>query len=345
MRCNALCTHNASCPALSYPPAAFRANCVCYADATMAFFLGIDGGGTKIDCVLADEAGEVLARASGPGANLRRVKPEELRSALAACFDSLRASASLQELHPEVVCAGFAGASDPEAQAMARQVLSELLQPRSLYIVGDMEVALEAAVGAGPGVVLVAGTGSIAFGRNHERRTARAGGEGARRTAAGELMGDAGSGFDIGRRAVEAILQTETILAEAVVAALGAERVEDLTSWLAPERAAELASLVPLVTRAARRGDPVARDILAQAGTALGDLALKVMQEVDLSASPVQVFASGGVFRESPEALKSVRAALGRAAPRAAVERLETSPAEGAVRLGQRLWLAEPGTR
>ncbi len=307
----------------------------------MGFVLGIDGGGTKIESVLADEAGDVLARATGPGANLRRVKPEELRRALSACFDSLRSSAGLTELRPETVCAGFAGASDPDAQAMARQVLSELLHPRSLFLVGDMEVALEAAVGAGPGVVLVAGTGSIAFGRNGAGRTARAGGEGARRNAAGELTGDAGSGFDIGRRAIEAILQTETILAEAVLAVLGAERVEDLKTWLAPERAQELASLVPLMTRAARRGDPVARHILEQAGVALAELAEGVLRELALLDADVQVYASGGVLTESPEVLTSVRAALGRAAPRAMVERLETSPAEGAVRLAQRLWLAE----
>ena len=307
----------------------------------MGFFLGIDGGGTKIECVLADEAGEVLARATGPGANLRRATPEDLRSALAACFDSLRTTAGLTELHPEVVCAGFAGASDAGAQAMAQQVLSELLQPRSLYVVGDMEVALEAAVGAGPGVVLVAGTGSIAFGRNAEGRTARAGGEGARRNAAGELTGDAGSGFDIGRRALEAIRQTETILAEAVLAVLGAERVEQLNAWLVPDRAAELAALVPLVTRAARRGDPVARNILEQAGAALGRLAEGVLRELEALDADVQVYATGGVFSESPEVLTSVRSALGRAAPRAVVERLETSPAEGAVRLAQRLWLAE----
>jgi N-acetylglucosamine kinase-like BadF-type ATPase len=122
---------------------------------------------------------------------------------------------------------------------------------------------------------------------------------------------------------------------------LGVERTEDLKGWLAPERAAELASLVPLVTRAARRGDPVARDILEQAGAALAQLAEGVLRELEVLNTDFHVFATGGVFSESPEVLKSVRSALQRAAPRAVVERLETSPAEGAVRLGQRLWLAE----
>ena len=133
----------------------------------------------------------------------------------------------------------------------------------------------------------------------------------------------------------------ETILRDAELAVLGAENPEELADCLRPERAQELASLVPLVTRAARRGDPVAGEILEHAGTALAELSLTVLRELGLAESNVGVFASGGVFSESPEVLNRVRKVFSRAAPRAALERLETSPAEGAVRLGLRLWLAE----
>ncbi len=313
----------------------------------MGLFLGIDGGGTKIECVLADEAGEILARASGAGANLRRASIDSLRDLLKSCLGALKGAAGLPALQPVAVCAGFAGVSDPEARARAQSVLTEMLRPQHLYLVGDMEVALEAAVGAGAGVVLVAGTGSIAFGRNGEGRTSRAGGEGARFGGDGQLTGDAGSGFDIGRGAVEAVLRAEegrgpeTILRDAELAVLGAENAEELAACLVPERAAELSSLVPLVTRAARRGDPVAGEILENAGTALAELALAVLRELNLAESNVGVFASGGVFSESPEVLNRVRKVFSRAAPRVAVERLEVSPAEGALRLGLRLWLAE----
>src|SRR3990172_976762 len=143
----------------------------------MAFFLGIDGGGSKTECVLADESGAVLARATGPGSNLRRASAEDLQQHLRETLEALRGKAHLERLRPEVVCGGFAGAGDAKARAMATEVLKELLQPRFLYVVGDMEVALEAAVGAGPGVVLICGTGSIAFGRNGRGKTARGGGE------------------------------------------------------------------------------------------------------------------------------------------------------------------------
>lgn len=306
----------------------------------MGFFVGIDAGGSKTECVLADEAGAVLARATGAGANLRRVSRAELRATLSGCLEDLRRTAGLPAIVADAVCAGFAGASGTEARAQARQVLTELLHPHQLYIVGDMEVALEAAVGAGPGVVLVAGTGSIAYGRNGLGRQARAGGR-------GPGVGDEGSGYDIGRRAVEAVLRAEQSSAPAphltkiVLQGLGVERVEELEGRVRPESAAELAALVPMVVEASRAGDPTARDILAQAAQALAALALEVLEELDLLEAEVRIAVSGGVFAATEEVFAGVRAAIAAKAPQALVEPLVVTPAQGAVRLAQRLWLQE----
>src|SRR3989304_870621 len=130
----------------------------------MGFFVGIDAGGSKTECVLADEAGGVLAPATGAGANLRRGSRAEIRATLSGGLEALRCTVGLPAIVADAVCAGFAGAGDVEARTQAYEVLTELLHPHRLYIVGDMEVALEAAVGAGPGVVLVAGTGSRGLG-------------------------------------------------------------------------------------------------------------------------------------------------------------------------------------
>lgn len=297
----------------------------------MSFFLGIDGGGTKTECVLADEAGAVLARATAAGANLRRVTPAELRTTLSEGVAQLRRAAALPALPLEAVCAGFAGAGDTRARALAEKVLAELLRPRRLYVVGDMEVALEAAVGAGRGVVLVAGTGSIAYGRNDLGQQARAGGRGP------EAGGDEGSGFDIGRRALEAARRgrgLRTIPAGTLPDSLDARAIE------------EIAALVPRVVEAARAGDPAAAEILEQAGAALAGLALTVLRELNLLEADVQVAASGGVFAASAEVFARVQAEVAAGAPRARVLPLGVAPAEGAVRLAQRLWLQEqPGGR
>ena len=103
----------------------------------------------------------------------------------------------------------------------------------------------------------------------------------------------------------------------------------------------DVAYLVPLVVEAAREKDARARGILEEAADALAGLALEVLRQLDLLASEVRVAASGGVFKESPEVLARVQAKLLKAAPRAHVELLAVSPAEGAVRLAQRLWLQE----
>ena len=308
----------------------------------MAFFLGIDGGGSKTECVLANESGAVLARATGPGSNLRRASAEDLQQHLRETLEALRGKAHLERLRPEVVCGGFAGAGDAKARAMATEVLKELLQPRFLYVVGDMEVALEAAVGAGRGVVLIAGTGSIAYGRNDLGQQARAGGRGVNLSRRSEFTVDEGSGLDIGLRATRVVLNR--LLFWRRWTPLGRKMKKVLRGPSRGGVAFEVAHLVPLVVEAARENDARARRILQEAADALARLGLDVLRQLDLLAAEVHVAASGGVFKESPEVLARVQAKLLKAAPRARVELLAVSPAEGAVRLAQRLWLQEQTT-
>ena len=308
----------------------------------MAFFLGIDGGGSKTECVLADESGAVLARATGPGSNLHRVDSDQLWGTVRDCLAQLRRSTGLGVIAPVAVGAGFAGASDSEAREMARRALVKCLHPARLYVVGDMEVALEAAVGAGRGVVLIAGTGSIAYGRNDLGQQARAGGRGVNLSRRSEFTVDEGSGLDIGLRATRVVLNR--LLFWRRWTPLGRKMKKVLRGPSRGGVAFEVAHLVPLVVEAARENDARARRILQEAADALARLGLDVLRQLDLLAAEVHVAASGGVFKESPEVLARVQAKLLKAAPRARVELLAVSPAEGAVRLAQRLWLQEQTT-
>lgn len=313
----------------------------------MKYFLGIDGGGSKTECVLADASGAMVARAAGPGTNLRRTSSEALRAILNEIFQQLWQAAGLPAPAPAaagsgcdavVVCAGFAGAGREEPRERARTVLQELLQPRALTVVGDMEVALEAAAGGEPGVVLVSGTGSIAYGRNATGKTARAGGE-------GPEQGDAGSGYAIGRAAIEAVLRerenqgAETELRRRIQEAVKGADAEALAGLLTPERAAELAALVSPVAEAARAGDQMAQGILRRAVPELAELAHMVLQELALLNDPVMVATAGGAFAAAPELLAGVRAELKQTTPLARVQPLTLSPAEGAARRARRFWL------
>jgi len=305
----------------------------------MSFFLGIDGGGSKTECALADESGALLARAAGPGGNLQIISAEWLRRHLQEALEMLRRSATLDHLRPEVVCAGFAGASDAKARRMAEEILKELLQPRFLYVVGDMEVALEAAVGAGPGVVLIAGTGSISYGRNELDQEARAGGLGIRFSGGREVKVDEGGGLDIGLRALRAI--GSPLLFWRFWTPLGRRMKKVFQGGGEGGGMIEAARLVPLVVEAARENDTRARRILEGAADALAELAVEVLRQLDLLSAEVLVATSGGVFKESPEVFAQVQQRILQAAPQARVEPLRVSPAEGAVRLAQRLWLQE----
>src|ERR1700722_7509231 len=160
----------------------------------MAYFLGFDGGGTKTHCVVLNSAGDMIGEGRGGPAN-------PLRSGYDRAFASLREAAvralAAAKIRPDgitAVCAGLAGAG---RRSVVRRILVFLSQefPHSLvHVTPDYEVALEATAGSGPGVVLIAGTGSVAYGRNAAGETARAGGY-------GPWIGDEGSAFEIGRRA------------------------------------------------------------------------------------------------------------------------------------------------
>src|SRR5579864_5520152 len=131
----------------------------------MGYSLGLDGGGTKTDCVLLDAKGAVIGEGRGGPAN-------PLRSGYDAAFSSLReaaagalAAARLRSASVTGVCAGIAGAG---RRSVVRRITVFLAQefPAALaQVTTDYEIALEAAAGSGPGVVLIAGTGSVAFGR------------------------------------------------------------------------------------------------------------------------------------------------------------------------------------
>jgi len=305
----------------------------------VSFFLGIDAGGTKTECVLADSSGAILGRGTGGPANLQRTPLPRLEQSLREAYESALSSADRRAGEFAAVCAGFAGAGRTEARETARHLLAQLIPTQQLFVVGDMEVALEAAVGAGCGVILIAGTGSIAYGRNHLGQQARAGG-------LGPVLGDVGSAFDIGRRALEAALRARddcrptTLLDPALRTHFLLNGASQLAALLAGREAPErVASLLPVVVRIAEQGDSVAQEILLAAGDALAELAVSVLRALRLETTPALVVMSGGVFSSSPQVATQVRRRLQELVPAAEVKPLTISPAEGAVRLAQRLWL------
>jgi N-acetylglucosamine kinase-like BadF-type ATPase len=259
----------------------------------VAFFLGIDGGGTKTTCVVGDET-KTLGSATTGGSNITRVGHEAARAAVAAAIHEACAAAKINPSQIARACVGASGAGREETRSAIHRAVAALV-PGEIEIVADTEIALEAAFGEGPGIIVIAGTGSIAYGRNSRAETARAGGW-------GYAISDEGSGHWIGRAAVIAALRARdeggnTQLLDDAKRTFGAANDEEfiLTANASPD----FAALLPAVLAAADTGDPVARHVLACAGTELARIANLVAKRLFSNVDKVPVAMVGGVFGNS----------------------------------------------
>ena len=293
--------------------------------------MGIDAGGTKTACLLADEQGTVLAEARGPGANLQAVGELEVEKTLHLVMDEALGDRAIL---PSAICLGIAGVDREDDSAVVRAIMRRIGYKAKTVIVNDALVALVAGVGNDPGIVIIAGTGSIAYGRNGEHRAARAGGW-------GYVLGDEGSGYWIGRRALGAVVRQaaqrgpSTTLTERLLDHFGVSKPEDLVRvvYHGKLRPQDIAALAVHVQNAASAGDGMAQDILAEGAVELAASARSVMIRLRLQEAPFTFVLAGGIFHAVPWLAALLTAKLSELAPQGRVSRLEDAPALGAVRL------------
>lgn len=293
--------------------------------------LGIDAGGTKTVCLLADAEGRVVAEARGGGANLQSVGELEVEKVLHAVMEAALAK---HEVTPAAICLGIAGVDRPPDAETVRGIMRRIgLKARTL-VVNDALVALEAGAGSSPGVVIVAGTGSIAYGRNAAAQAARAGGW-------GYLLGDEGGGFWIGRAALSAVVRQfdgrgpGTRLTGLVLRHMQLSSPTELIHeiYYRDLHRHAIAGLAALVQRAADEGDAVAGQILGRAGTELASAAASVITRLGMRGETFPTVLAGGIFRGLPSLVRDVDNRLSEIAPRSTVHVLDVEPAVGAVRL------------
>lgn len=300
----------------------------------MPYYLGIDGGGTKTTCAVGD-ATNLLATATAGASNVVRVGEAQARASL---HQSVRQACAAAGISPEQIahtCVGGSGAAHPELASTVREFLAEILLT-PIEVVGDMEIALEAAFGSGPGVTVIAGTGSIAFGRDRQGRTVRAGGW-------GFAIGDEGSAHWIGRTAVSTILRASDRGDETAYSVLAAAlfKVWKVTSL--PDLARVANSIPPpdfaaLFRAVADSGDDLAKDVLTAAGRELAEVAALVIGRLfgkDDSGS-VRVAMTGGVFRHAAIVRGVFYNELRRLDARAEINSRVVDPVEGALRMARR---------
>ena len=293
--------------------------------------LGIDAGGTKTVCLLADAKGRIIAEARGGGANLQSVGELEVEKVLHGVMESALAN---HDIAPSAICLGIAGVDRPADSQTIRGIMNRIGYKARTLVVNDALVALQAGAGDQPGVVIVAGTGSIAYGRNRSAQAARAGGW-------GYLIGDEGGGFWIGRSALASVVRQfdgrgpATQLTELVLRHMGLRSPTELIHeiYYRDLHRRAIAGLAALVHQAANDGDAVAGQILARAGTELATAAASVIARLEMRGETFPTILAGGIFRGVPSLVRDVETRLSEIAPRSVVHLLQVEPAVGAVSL------------
>jgi glucosamine kinase len=298
------------------------------------YYLGIDGGGTKTTCAVGDDS-IVLATASAGPSNIVRVGEATTRESLHQAVRQACAAAGIPPSEVSRTCVGGSGAARPELAAIVREFLAEMLST-PVEVVGDMQIALEAAFDEGPGVIVIAGTGSIAYGRDRQRKTVRAGGW-------GFAIGDEGSAHWIGRAAVIALLGAsdqneaagDSALAAALFRAWGVRSLSDLARAANSVPPPDFSALFPAVLATK---DELAAQVLRSAGRELAQVADIAIGRLFAKAEPgpVPVGMVGGVFRHAELVRQVFYNELRRLDPRAEVIPQVVEPVEGALRMARR---------
>ena len=298
--------------------------------------MGIDCGGSHTAVVVGDARGRVLSRAEGPGSAMRPGGGE--RSA-AVIQDVARRAATQANiaLPASVALVGAAGAGRaPEQRELAEAIgaagVAERVDVRS-----DIEIALAAAFGEKPGILINAGTGSIAYARAQDGKLHRSGGY-------GWQLGDEGGGYWLGRRALAAAarshdgLEESSTLLERLLVALGLQTFDDLIRWTATATPAQVAALAPHVLNAALEGETVAQRIVADAAVELSHL-VKVLTRHFSGKEPIKMATTGGLLRPGSPLLAALRLGLADELPRARLSESGSSvdAPVGALRLAAQL--------
>jgi glucosamine kinase len=304
----------------------------------LPYYLGIDGGGTKTTCAVGDEE-HLLAMATAGPSNIVRVGESQTRQSLQQSVRQACAAAGITPVQVSHTCVGGSGASRPELAEIVRQFLAEIIAT-PVDVVGDMQIALEAAFADGPGVIVIAGTGSIAYGRDRQGTTTRAGGW-------GFAIGDEGSAHWIGRAAVAAVLRAsdracgtaENIVhgkfATALCKVWGVTSLADLARAANSIPPPDFAALFPVV---AAGQDVLALQVLSNAGRELAEIAAVVANRLfpKDETGPVPVAMTGGVFRHAVLTRGDFYNELRQLDPRVEINPRLVEPVEGALRMARR---------
>lgn len=299
--------------------------------------VGVDGGGSHTRVVLADATGKVLARIEGSASALRPGQEAEAADVIKALIGEALSKADRSETRPAVCVVGVAGAGQERAAQALWSALASRRVADDVSVQADATIAMDDAFGDSAGVLLIAGTGSVAFSKAPDGRIERCGGW-------GPVLGDEGSGAWLGRRALSVVTaahdgrEPETALTGAILTALELESIDELIPWGAAATPGTFAQLAPVVAQVAATGDLRANALIS---FCVEELALHVRTLArrcftdERAAIPVAL--SGGLLTRGSLVRKRLEQRLKSAVPGATVRSEDVDAARGAIKRARRL--------
>lgn len=260
-------------------------------------YIGIDAGGSKSEAVIVDMDNRILAQGIFEGMNVRQMNPNVISRIVKTIVDDMTYRAGLLPYHAGLTILAAAGAGDEKIRDQAEYACKGRMPEQHVRVITDAEAALAAAFGSESGIVVISGTGSIAWGQDKTGRVMRSGGY-------GYILGDEGSGFWIGREALRRCLDgfhrgEDLPLAEKICGLWDIDDVYQSVSVVYNDEkpAFKAGQLTPVVFEEAESGDQTCREILSAAASELMKLADNVAHAGDFN-QPVNLCFSGSVAQK-----------------------------------------------
>jgi N-acetylglucosamine kinase-like BadF-type ATPase len=297
------------------------------------YVIGIDGGASKTIAILGAADGKVLGRGQGGSSNYQNVGSARVIRSIRRAVRGARQQAAIGRRKAEIAVVALAGVDSPKDELAAKRFVRKTKIARRTFVVHDSIAYLQSAFGNRPGIMVESGTGCVAAGVNSTGRYVRVGGWGA-------LFDDHGSGYDIGRRALNAAFRAadgrgpRTKLVPAIKRKFRLKNLEDLVYIIYSTGLTvdETAGLAHLVSKAAP-SDEVSRNILQSAGTTLGELACVVAKRLNMNRNHLKVATVGGVFNAGKYLTRTFKKRVKQECPLAEIVKPRIEPAFGAFSL------------
>ncbi|MFQ6095788.1 MAG: N-acetylglucosamine kinase [Candidatus Bathyarchaeia archaeon] len=298
----------------------------------MDYVLGIDGGGTKTACVISDTEGRLLGGAISGGSNYLTVGKDETAKSIRDAIKKASERCHVKIPRFKLAYLGMAGSGRPSGIKVIKRIMEDLDVAEKVIIDIDASIALAGAITCKPGVVVISGTGSIAFGINKKGESKRVGGW-------GYLWDDEGSGFEIGRRGLTAAFRAydgrgeETLLLNRLISHFEVRNVDDLLDriYSGGVKINAISSLAPLVIEAARDGDTVSLKILRDTVEELSLSAMTVIRNLKMECDEFELALMGGVFKAKDLIALPVQKRIKSFAPKCKVIAPRFKPVVGAI--------------